>query len=210
MLKYFVPLLSVIIVVSTQACSRAKKPSPEEACHFQQNSYKQRVSWHKLPVQLKAHSSLSDSQVQALREAIEIWNTARAKEWGTTQNFFELSHEDAQGVGYAEDRKSVVSVDLEWAGDAREQAETVLFWEGNRITEADIRLNGRKPLSTANPLAANDIDLVALYVHELGHVLGLLHIDAGEYTVMSFELERGTDKRRSPGNLELDALRCEY
>ncbi|MCC6137571.1 MAG: hypothetical protein IT287_02995 [Bdellovibrionaceae bacterium] len=210
MLKYLAPLMSLIIVVSTQACSRAKAPSPEEPCNFQQNSYKQRVSWHKLPVRLKAHTSLSEPQVQALREAIEVWNTIRAKEWGTTQNFFELSHETHTGVGYVADNQSVVSLSTDWSENAREQAETVLMWEGNRIVEADIRLNGNKPLSTADPLGENDIDLVALYVHELGHVLGLLHIDVAEYTVMSFELERGTDKRRTPGNLELDALRCEY
>lgn len=210
MVKYFVGILYIAIVLSVQACGKEEIPSAEESCHFQQNSYKQRVSWHNLPVRLKAHASLSEAQVQSLREAIAVWNTTRAKEWGIDQDFFELEAGVYTGSEFTRDNSSVVSLTTDWKGDSREQAETVLMWEGNRIVEADIRLNGNKPFSTATPIEANSIDLVALYVHELGHVLGLLHIEAAEYTVMGFELARGTDKRREPGKLELDALRCEY
>lgn len=210
MMKYFLPLLFLISVVLTQACGKAKVPSPEESCNFQQNSYQQRVSWHKLPVKLVAHSSLSEAQIESLRQAIDIWNTSRKNTWGTNQNFFELSPTPHTGSEFVQDALSVVSLTSNWVGDSREQAETVLRWENNRIVEADIRLNGSKPLSTSETIEPNAVDLVALYVHELGHVLGLLHIESPEYTVMSFELERGTDKRRIPGNLELDALKCEY
>lgn len=210
MVKYFLGVLYILVLLVIQACGKQEVPSPEEACHFQQNSYKQRVSWHNLPVRLQAHASLSEAQVQALREAISIWNTTRAQEWGITQNFFELSSETYTGTEFTRDNSSVVSLTTDWKGDSREQAETVLMWEGNRLVEADIRLNGNKPFATETPIAGGAIDLVALYVHELGHVLGLLHIEAAEYTVMSFELERGTDKRRQPGKLELEALKCEY
>lgn len=210
MVKFGVSVLFLLGVFLTQACGKTKPPSPEESCHFQQNSYRQRVSWARLPVVLKAHASLSVDQVQALREAIDIWNSARAKEWGITQNFFELSADLYYGEPYVEDRLSVVSLDSAWKGDSREQAETVLRWDGVHIAEADMHLNGNKPFDAMTPIADDHIDLVALYVHELGHVLGLLHIEATEYTAMSFELERGTDKRRQIGKLELDALRCEY
>jgi hypothetical protein len=211
MIKNVLTVLFLFGVFLTQACGKTKAPSPEESCHFQQNSYRQRVSWAKLPVVLKAHSSLSPDQVQALREAIDIWNTARAKEWGVTQNFFELSAGVYSGAPFIEDRLSVVSINSPWTtGDEREQAETVLRWDGVYISEADMHLNGSKPFDLITPIEDDHIDLVALYVHELGHVLGLLHIEATEYTTMSFELERGTDKRRQIGKLELDALRCEY
>lgn len=194
----------------TQACGKLKTPQPEESCNFQQNSYKQRVSWHKLPVKLYAHTSLSAEQVQALQEAIQIWNKSRAESWQNSQEFFELVESSYAGDPVSEDGKSVVSVNSDWQGDGSEQAVTVLRWESNRISDADIKLNGDKPLSSIVPLSGDQIDLVALYVHELGHVLGLLHIESAEYTVMDFELDRGNDQRRTPGNLELNALKCEY
>lgn len=210
MMKLGMFVLFLLGVFLTQACGKTKAPSPEESCNFQQNSYRQRVSWAKLPIVLKAHSSLSADQVQALREAIDIWNTARAKEWGITQNFFELSPTIFNGQPFVEDRMSVVSLNSNWSGGSNEQAETVLRWVGAHIAEADMHLNGSKPFDHITPIEDDHIDLVALYVHELGHVLGLLHIESAEYTAMSFELERGTDKRRQIGKLELDALRCEY
>lgn len=210
MMKFGVAVLFIVGVFMTQACGSSKVPSPEESCNFQQNGFRQRVSWAKLPVVLKAHSSLSADQIQNLREAIDIWNLARAKEWGISQNFFELSPEIYNGAPYLEDRLTVVSSTSDWTGDSREQAQTVVRWDGTRLIEADMRLNANKPFATSTPIADDHIDLVALYVHELGHVLGLLHIESSDYTVMSFELERGTDKRRQIGKLELDALRCEY
>jgi hypothetical protein len=207
-MKYIMTTLFLITIAFTQACG--KKPAAEEACHFQQNSYLQRVSWHRLPITLTVHSSLSVEQVEALREAVNIWNETRKSEWETDQGFFVISEKVHSGNAFIQDGSSVVSITTDWPEGALEQAETVLMWEGNKVVEADIRLNGNKPLSTSEITEPGSIDLVALYVHELGHVLGLLHIDGTEYSVMEASLERGTDKRRHIGKLELDALRCEY
>ncbi|MCB9072734.1 MAG: matrixin family metalloprotease [Bdellovibrionaceae bacterium] len=208
-MKNLISVLFLLTLLFTQACG--KKPSPEEACHFQQNSYYQRVSWAgHLPIKLAAHVSLSSDQLQALQDAVKIWNETHMKEWGVSTGFFEIADESYKGAPFAEDGHSVISVASRWTGKPLEQAETSLHWNGSTVVDSDIRLNGEKPFSTSSTVKSGTIDLVALFVHELGHVLGLLHIKTSQYTVMAPELERGTNKRREPGNLELDALRCEY
>jgi len=201
--------LLLTAIVATQACGKAKIPPPEEACHFQQNSYLQRVSWRTLPVTLYGDASLSEEQVTALTDAMEIWNKTLAENMGIEQTFVYGGTLDAH-FGLKNDLLNVVSITSEWKGISGEQAETLLIWESTAILEADIRINGTKPYST-NPNGENDkIDLVALFVHELGHSIGLQHIETSEYTTMAEFLERGNTDRRRVGQVELDALKCEY
>ncbi|MBY0316238.1 MAG: hypothetical protein K2Q26_11995 [Bdellovibrionales bacterium] len=194
-----------------QGCAKdGKPPQPEEACYFQQNGYKQRVSWATLPVTLYADASMSEDQVMAVTKAIEIWNDGLRLQLNG-QSAFVFGGALAESIGLAEDRRNVISVTQNWDRDSSEQAETLLIWRGTHIYDADIRLNGEKPLSAANLVEVNQLDVVALLVHELGHVLGLAHIESNEYTAMAVSLGFGDHHdRRKIGALELDALKCEY
>lgn len=99
----------------------------------------------------------------------------------------------------------------QWEDDRRtEQARTTVYWTGDRIYEADIRINGEffNFYGGDGAESFSGVDMESLMVHEFGHVLGLSHND-GKGTVMAVTLSSGT-LRRTPGKDDLDSLRCEY
>jgi hypothetical protein len=196
----------------TTACGR-ETPSPEEACHFQQNSYQQRVSWAwKTPVVLYTDQSVSAEQKEALIKAIVIWNDTFVAENFKRGAVFEYGGPIDADLGFKRDQKNIVSIVPagSWGGKSTEQAETIVYWKGTNIVETDIRINGTKPLSVDDKGEPGKYDLVALYVHELGHALGLLHIETEDYTAMDARLSANNVERRNIGDLEIDALKCEY
>ncbi len=203
-------ILGITMAVVLQACG-AKTPSPEEPCHFQQNSYQQRVSWAwKTPVVIYTNDSVNDDQLEALEKAIAIWNDTMVAQGFKRGAIFKYGGKFNAPSGFRKDGKNVVSMVEGWPGKGTEQAETEINWVDDRIFEADMRINSTKPLSTSDDGEAGKYDLVALFVHELGHVLGLLHIDTTDYTTMAVSLGANNVERRNVGELEIEAMKCEY
>ncbi len=203
-------ILGLMMAGSLQACG-VKTPQPETPCHFQQNSYQQRVSWAwKTPVTMYSNESVDDEQVEALEKAITIWNDTVIAQGFKRGAFFKYGGRMNAPSGFYKDGKNIVSMVDGWPGKGTEQAETEINWADDRIFEADMRINATKPLSTSDTGEPGKYDLVALFVHELGHVLGLLHIDTTDYTSMSATLGSNNVERRNIGELEIDALKCEY
>lgn len=197
-------------VVVLPGCGSDETPQPEEACHFQQNKYKQRVSWRRLPVVLNTDASMDADRVESLKKAIEIWNDSTKLQLHG-QTAFVFGETISGNVERKDDGRNIVSLTKSWDSNPAEQAETVLIWYKKDIRDADIRLNGLKPLSTVNYVEDNQLDTVALLVHELGHVLGLIHIEDDRESVMAATLSLGSkNHRRIIGAAELDALKCEY
>ena len=96
-----------------------------------------------------------------------------------------------------------------------EQARTSVYWVGDQIQEADIRINASKANNYSvfnfywgQSSGQDAVNIEALVLHEMGHVLGLKHKETGS-SVMATYLPNHTD-RVNPAQTDLDSLKCEY
>lgn len=189
--------------LALQACG--KKVNPEESCNFVQNSELQRVSWGaNTPVLIYVDSSVPGIYFGAIRAAVEEWNNSIGRE------VLRIGGWTNKGGAPANDGANIIYWLTTWeAARPNEQARTTVHWAGDRIYEADIRINakdfdyfwGEQPMS-------GRVDIQSLVLHELGHVLGLAHTE-GVPSVMAKTLPNGT-VRRETGKMDRDSLRCEY
>jgi predicted Zn-dependent protease len=97
-----------------------------------------------------------------------------------------------------------------WEADKpSEQARTSIYWAGNTIQEADLRINNKNfSFYIDSPAKDTDVQLTSLLVHELGHVLGLKHNDQ-EPSVMATYLAMHTI-RKDLSAQDLTSIECEY
>lgn len=208
MFKRWLAYISIVGLTVSIAVSCTRKINPEESCGFVQNSELQRVSWgRETPIRLYVHQSVPSQYYSAITRAINQWNEQAHKEllkieaWGVT------GHNNPVRDGY-----SIIYWMNTWDADKpNEQARTTIYWTGNQIYEADMRLNAKNfqfyGLEATTPTIVG-VDLESLVVHELGHVLGLGHV-ATIGSVMVPSLANGVD-RREPGATDIQSLKCEY
>lgn len=187
----------------------SQRPPPAQySCNFVQNVEQQRVSWKsELPVHLLVHRSVPQDAAPAILRAIKDYKSIMGKE------MFVVDDWAADGPATPEkDGKSMIYWLSQWEPERfREQARTTLYWNGNQIYEADIRINAanfRYHFGPAEAGANASVDLESLMIHELGHVLGLTH-DSTRGSVMNFSLNDG-EIRHQFGAVNLASLHCEY
>ncbi len=75
------------------------------------------------------------------------------------------------------------------------------------FVEADVRMNGEL-VSWSTDCTGDDWDVLGAAVHELGHVLGLPHVDDPEAVMFAVASRRRLLDSRSPANGDIDAV-CE-
>ena len=201
MWKYLVVASVLTVGLFMQACA----PQAQEDCGFVTNVYGERISWKgRTPIPLYIHSSVPNEYMGAIENAVKAWEQAAGK------RLFELRGRVGGGATPAQDGYNVIYWMNTWENDKlSEQARTNLYWVGDQISEADIRVNNYKYDFYWN--AAVDysaVNIEALIIHELGHVLGLKHQDnAG--SVMDTYLSSNSDRvYLSPKDVE--SLQCEY
>jgi hypothetical protein len=201
--------LIVLIAMSAlmnQACMR-KLPA-QESCNFVQNPEKQRVSWNnKVPVKIYLHESVPQEAYAAMDKAIAEYN---AKLGGGREMFRIVARGASGALDPKRDGYSMVYWFKSWDPARRtEQARTTIYWTGDEIFEADIRVNAANfSYSIGENTHPAEVDLVSLMVHEFGHALGLGHT-LNHGSVMNFSLDQGQDRRRL-SDQDLASLQCEY
>lgn len=187
-------------------------PKAQEDCGFVQNVYGERISWKgQIPVVLHIHESYPDEHIGALKAAIQTWNKNAGKTVLKLEDSFKVSDEAT-----IRDRRNVVSFAGTWEPDRlSEQARTSVHWVGDQIQEADIKVNAAKrPNNTPifnyywDTPTSPAVNLEALLLHEIGHVLGLKHKDRDQ-SVMATYLA-SNDDRVQLAQTDGTSLQCEY
>lgn len=213
MLKWLGTFMVLISIFTIQACAPKSQPD----CGFVQNVYGERISWKSdAPVTMQIHTSVPESMIPAIQAAAETWEkTAGRKLFNivTSPRYTGpiVPHQDGVNVIYFMNS---------WeANMGSEQARTSVYWVGDLIKEADMRINaadfgfywkGETLTKAAKSERASSapVNIEALVLHELGHVLGLKHKD-NQGSVMATYLASGDDRTHLAVADQKD-LQCEY
>ncbi len=212
-LKTLFTLLSLSLLLG--AC--ADKPPAEEPCNFVMNSNQRRVSWAQMPIRFYADTSLSDQQFFETKAAMEVWN----KEFnrpvfeliGLTRELPPpLFHTDGRVVADGYNGIYVMpGENFENTREKNEQARTSISFRGDYIYESDVLIDASEKFYYQDQeirSSTQSVHYKSLLVHELGHVLGLEHID-DEQSVMNPKLQFG-EFRISISPEDFESLACEY
>lgn len=204
-------ILGLTVTIGLQACA----PKSQDDCGYVQNVYGERISWKgELPITLHLHESFPDEHIGAVKNAAKTWNDAAGK------TVFVIADGKVGGANApARDRQNIIYYSSTWDADKMsEQAKTSVHWVGDLIQEADIRVNAAK-VQTANgynsyfqfywsQAGTTGVNIEALVLHEMGHVLGMKHKD-GQGSVMATYLASNSD-RTQLAETDQRSLQCEY
>src|SRR5688572_9215530 len=111
----------------------------EADCGFVQNVYGQRISWKDTaPVGLSLHESFPPDMLPGLQRAMDTWAVLLGRP------AFKIVQTGYQSTTPRQDGVNVVYWLRTWETEkATEQARTSIYWVGDQIREADIRINDK-------------------------------------------------------------------
>ena len=178
----------------------------QEDCGFVQNVYGERISWKgQTPIVLNVHESFPPQFYGALESAMKKWELA------VGHPLFQIGSYGVSGpLLPRQDGSNLIYMMNTWEDNrAQEQARTSVYWVGDTIKEADIRINGKNfSFYWQQPTSGSDVHIESLLVHELGHVFGLKHRDEPG-SVMATYLS-GLTVRDKVAESDIKSMRCEY
>ncbi len=234
MINFRQPFIFLTIIFTLLAsCSReqmgdvfSESYNPEFSCGFVQNTYEERVSWkHNLPVVLYIHESVPKEFVPQIESAIKTWELA------VGYPLFKMASASLEGpLKPRQDGFNIIYWMDTWEDSKdKEQGRTSIYWMGDQIKEADIRINAKdftyytafsdssdlavstdtnNPQGSSSTTHPKSIHFESLILHELGHVLGLSHTEQGN-SVMAPTLAAATE-RSALAEVDVQSMRCEY
>lgn len=198
-------LTLLLMTVFGVGCGR--KLEPENSCNFVQNGQMQRVSWKSQQlIDIYIHEGVPEQYYPAIQAAMAEWENKLKR-----PVFRLVGIAEAGSVGGEKDGRNIIYYMDDWEADKpNEQGRTTIYWLGDIIYEADIRINGSGSFSffTGEAAVSGAVDMESLMVHEFGHVLGLQHNDLVP-SVMATTLASATF-RREPKPVDVESIRCEY
>ncbi|HWU44764.1 MAG TPA: matrixin family metalloprotease [Bdellovibrio sp.] len=181
-------------------------PKSQTDCGFVQNSYGERVSWKDTaPITVSIHESVPDEFVGAIQSAADTWEKSAG------HKLFIINTKKVTGpIAPHKDGSNIIYFMDTWdAAKPTEQARTSIYWTGDQIGEADIRVNALNFKFYWNGQKnSTEVNFEALILHELGHVLGLKHKDSGG-SVMATYLPSGLDRIQLAAT-DVTDIKCEY
>ncbi|MFP5518736.1 MAG: matrixin family metalloprotease [Bdellovibrionia bacterium] len=201
MLKYLLLGSLVLASLFLKACA----PKAQEDCGFLQNVYGERISWKSsVPVTIELHESVPDSYIPAIVASLNEWEVNAGR-----RLFNLVTSPRVRGPQNPQkDGRNIIYFMSSWESNrVSEQGRTNLYWVGDEIKEADIRINNSGTYSFYYG-SGSGVNFQALMTHELGHVLGLKHRDSGG-SVMGTYLANNVD-RVALAETDSVALSCEY
>lgn len=112
-------------------------PKPQPDCGFVQNVYGQRISWKgSLPIEVTIDQSVPIELKPAIYRAAKSWEKIAGRE-------LFVFNETKKNTGPSKDKKNGIYFLLNWdSNNKAEQGRTSVYWAGDEIQEADIRING--------------------------------------------------------------------
>lgn len=207
----------VLLAVAGNLSSCA--PKPQNDCGFVQNIYGQRISWKtKESIKIIIHNSVPTDLRPAILRAAATWDRQ------VGHKVFDITEESSLLTDSpSRDKKNGIYFLSEWESDrSSEQGRTSVYWAGDQIQEADIRINafdfsyydqnpqdliGSYRLKKLGSSASDGYSFEALILHEMGHMLGLKHRDGT--TVMGTHLAAFTDRTQLAA-VDQQSISCEY
>jgi len=195
--------LLLFYLIVFEACG--PKKTEEADCGFVQNVYGERISWKDTaPVGLYIHESFPAAMLPGLQKAMAHWEQVLGRP------AFRIIQTGYQSTSPRQDGVNVIYWLNTWEADkATEQARTSVYWVGDQIREADVRINDKNfNLYLDTPKSPMDVHLESLLLHELGHVLGLKHKDDSSSVMGTYLASSTTRVQVSPADRE--NLKCEY
>lgn len=176
----------------------------ERSCNFNVDNYGERLSWHKLPIQIQIHESFPTELLPALKNAMESWEEALGRP------LFQVTKTNVPGpLAPRKDGVNMIYVLPTWGTRPENTAGiTQNFNTGLEIVETDLLLNGQQYAFYSKNVTNAAIHMESLLAHELGHVLGLAHNEAKD-SIMYYMLTPGQIKTK-PYELDIQNAKCEY
>ena len=198
---FYIILFGSVLFIAN--CDGNPQPAAQAPCGFVQNAYGQRVSLKDgPPIKLYYDANFPTQYYNDVQAGIDTWEKVIGRK------VFDLQPDPLPASNPSQDGVSVIYWMTTWDSALRsQQANTTIYWDGDQITEADMKFDASYYAMSDNP-ANTTVDMASLVVHELGHVLGLKHDDA-DPSVMATYLASGFERRVLYPE-DVDHIKCEY
>lgn len=142
--------------------------------------------WAQKPVKVWFGGNLKSHQKQTLKDAATIWSAAVGHTLFDYAGSHDITGDHFQGLNHSlGDYLNGVYIDYQWAKTERPKGTlaTTIWYNsknGQGIDTGDVRLNGEEYefANTDLPIDGDKVvvDSLTLFLHEMGHLLGLSHI----------------------------------